>query len=287
MPSTPTTRLRVELQALGENTNTWGDTKLNQALQKIEDAICGVVTLALNGNANLAVANYAPDAASKLVLKLTDAGLTASPTVTAPSVEKLYLAVNTTAWPVTIKTATGAGVTIPAGRSWFVWCDGADFSPAIARLDHVPPPGGTIDANGQRLANLSAPQQNADAATKLYVDSVAFTANAGILPGQSGNNGKFLRSASGTALWDFAIDQKRGGLGGLDGGSASLTYDAQGRVTAVSDTFDGGARSQSFTYDGQGRVATFATSFGGTTRTETYSYDGATGRVSSVAVSEA
>jgi YD repeat-containing protein len=287
MPSTPTTRLRVELQALGENTNTWGDTKLNQALQKIEDAICGVATIGLSGNVNLAVANYAPDAASKLVLKLTDAGLTAAPTLTAPSVEKLYLAVNCTAWPVTIKTATGAGVTIPAGRSWFVWCDGADFAPAIPRLDHVPAPGGAIDASAQRIANLAAPQQNADAATKLYVDSVAFTANAGVLPGQSGNGGKFLRSLGGVAQWDSAVDFKRGALGGLEGGAATLAYDAEGRVTTVGDTFEGAARTQTFTYDAQGRVATFATSYGGATRTETYSYDAATGRVSAVAVSEA
>jgi YD repeat-containing protein len=188
---------------------------------------------------------------------------------------------------VTIKTATGAGVTIPAGRSWFVWCDGADFAPAIPRLDHVPAPGGAIDASAQRIANLAAPQQNADAATKLYVDSVAFTANAGVLPGQSGNGGKFLRSLGGVAQWDSAVDFKRGALGGLEGGAATLAYDAEGRVTTVGDTFEGAARTQTFTYDAQGRVATFATSYGGATRTETYSYDAATGRVSAVAVSEA
>jgi hypothetical protein len=279
--------LRVELQALGENTNTWGDTKLNQALQKLEDAICGVATLALSGNINLAAANYAPDAASKLVLKITDAGLSAPPIVTAPSVEKLYLLANSTAWPVTIKTAAGSGVTVPAGRSWFVWCDGADFAPAIARLDHAPPPGGPIDASGQRLGNLGTPQSNADAATKLYVDTVAFTANAGILPGQSGNDGKFLRSLAGAAQWQFAIDQKRGALAGLEGGAATIAYDAAGRVSSVNDTFEGTARTQSFTYDAQGRVASFSTGYDGTTRTETYTYDAATGRVSSVAVTEA
>jgi YD repeat-containing protein len=277
----------LELQALGENTNTWGDTKLNQALQKLEDAICGVAAIPLTGNVSLSTANYAADAASKLVLRFTDAGLAAAPVVTAPSVEKLYLAINTTAWPITLKTAGGAGVGVPPGRSWFVWCDGSDFAAAIPRFDHLPPAGGAIDANAQRLANLASPQQNADAATKLYVDSAAFNANAGILPGQSGNSGKFLRTVSGTAQWDNAVDLKRGALAGLNGGAATLSYDAQGRVTSVVDTFESGARTQTFTYDGQGRVATFATSYGGVTRTETYTYDAATGRVSAVAVAEA
>lgn len=287
MPSTPTSRLRVELQALGENTNTWGDTKLNQALQKIEDAICGVAVIPLNGNASLSTANYAADTASKLVLRFTDAGLTAAPTVTAPSVEKLYLAVNATGWPITLKTGSGIGVVVPAGRSWFVWCDGADFTPAIPRLDHLPPAGSAIDANNQRISSLAAPLQNADAATKLYVDATAFQANAGTLPGQGGNSGKFLRTLSGAAQWDDAVDMKRGALAGLDGGAATLSYDGNGRVTEVTDTFDGAARSQSFTYDSEGRVATFAVSYGGTTRTETYSYDASSGRISAVDVEEA
>lgn len=61
-----------------------------------------------------------------------------------------------------------------------------------------------INANGKRLFSLSDPTAAQDAATKAYVDNTAWTANAGNLPAQSGQNGKFLRTNGTVASWQIA-----------------------------------------------------------------------------------
>lgn len=61
-----------------------------------------------------------------------------------------------------------------------------------------------INANGKRLFSLATPTAPADAATKQYVDDTAWTANAGNLPAQSGQNGKFLRTNGTVASWQIA-----------------------------------------------------------------------------------
>ena len=48
MPSTFSPELRLELQANGENSSTWG-TKTNTNLQLIEDAISGMASIATTG----------------------------------------------------------------------------------------------------------------------------------------------------------------------------------------------------------------------------------------------
>ena len=50
MPSTYTSRLRLELQATGENRTTWG-INANQVFSRIEEAIAGMAQVAM-GDAN-------------------------------------------------------------------------------------------------------------------------------------------------------------------------------------------------------------------------------------------
>ena len=38
MPSSPSSRIRAELQASGENLNTWGAPKLNEVVKRLRDA---------------------------------------------------------------------------------------------------------------------------------------------------------------------------------------------------------------------------------------------------------
>ena len=214
MPSTPSPRLRAELQALGENLNTWGDGRLNAALTRLEEAIADVVPIAITGTAYvLSSTNYVADEARGAVLVITGT-LTGNTTVTAPTVEKLYLIDNRTtqgAFSLTIKTAAGTGYALRPGPQW-VFCDGSDFARGGPRLDQMPLPTAPVDMNGQNLNNagsgsfsqpvtVAAPTANLHAATKKYVDETAFNMAAGSLPGQSGNGGKYLRTDGATASW--------------------------------------------------------------------------------------
>lgn len=203
MPSTPTTRLRIEKQGLGENINTWGDTRLNVAFDLVDMAIAGLATIALTGsNVTLTSVNYADDQSRRAVLVFTGT-LTANVAITVPSVEKTYLVVNNTTmggFTITIKTAAGTGYVLRDGPQ-HVYCNATDVFRATPRLDQAPLPTAAMDFNAQRLTNLGTPTANADAATKLYVDNTAFTMAAGSLPAQAGNAGKMLTTNGTVASW--------------------------------------------------------------------------------------
>lgn len=65
-------------------------------------------------------------------------------------------------------------------------------------------------------------------------------------------------------------------------------YDAQGRVSSITQTVGGAQRTTTLGYDTQGRVATAAYPVaGGATRTDSYQYDAGTGRLAGVASTEA
>lgn len=177
MPSTPSSRLRVEIQSLGENLNTWGSERLNDALRRLEEGIAAVTTVAISGTSTtLTSNNYTADQARSACLVFTGT-LTAASTVTVPNVEKLYLAINNTAgaFSLTVKTAAGSGYALRSGAQW-VYCNGTDVLGATPRLDQLPLATASVDLNAQRLTNLGTPSASTDAATKTYVDAVAGSA---------------------------------------------------------------------------------------------------------------
>lgn len=206
MPSTPSPRLRAELQALGENLNTWGDGRLNAALTRLEEAIADVVPIAITGTSYvLTSTNYVADEARGAALIITGT-LAGNTTITAPTVEKLYLIDNRTtqgSYSLTIKTAAGTGYALRPGPQK-VFCDGSDFARGEPRLDQAPLPASSVDMNAQRLMNLPTPTSDSDAATKKYVDDTAFASAGGTLPGQTGNAGAFLTTNGSVASWATA-----------------------------------------------------------------------------------
>lgn len=203
MPSSPTSRNRLEKQATGENLNTWGN-RLNQTgLDLIDEAMDGVEAIAISSTAiTLTSTNYASDQARNRALVLTGA-LTGNTAVTVPSVEKVYLIDDQTTrggFTLTVKTSGGAGYALRPGPQW-VYCDATDVKRGQPRLDQIPAPAAPVDLNGQRLANVAMPTSSTDAASKQYVDAQAFAANAGQLPGQIGSAGKWLKTDGATAGW--------------------------------------------------------------------------------------
>lgn len=61
MASTPTSILRLEIQAAGDNDSTWGD-RANTVFQLLEDAIAKRTSIVLAGSdVTLTALNYASD----------------------------------------------------------------------------------------------------------------------------------------------------------------------------------------------------------------------------------
>lgn len=123
MPSTYTSRLRLELQAAGENLNTWGAPKLNNVISRIDYAIAGRTVLALGASSTyLLASSNGDDEARAAVLDITS--LSTPCTITVPAVSKVYLVRNQGTAAATLTTGSGATVTVPPGAVIQAFCDG-------------------------------------------------------------------------------------------------------------------------------------------------------------------
>lgn len=165
MPSSPSSRLRVELQALGENINSWGDTRLNEALKRLEEGIAKVLPVAIAGsNVTLALSNYIEDEARSAVLVLTGTpGATRK--VVIPLVQKLYLVRNSTDADQQIGAATGAVATIRQGKWGWVYCDATNTQTYDPEFNDLKAPSGALALNGQKISNAAAGTATTDGAT--------------------------------------------------------------------------------------------------------------------------
>jgi hypothetical protein len=170
MPSSWSASLRLELQFTGENINTWGD-RLNTVFNHVDYGIAGFLTKPLTTSPYaLSTANAGDDEARAAMIKFTGTGPF---TVTIPSVSKAYLVWNACTGAVTLTTGAGAVVAVDPGDIVQVFCDGANV--------RTPGYGGS--------------------SIKDYVAATAWSYNAGNLPAQAGNGGKFVKTDGTSASW--------------------------------------------------------------------------------------
>ena len=140
-----TGRLRLAIQDFNENPDGWGTALNTSVFQLLDDALAGLVQVSLvNGNNTLTTADGTNDQARYMILDLTGA-LTAGANVLVPegtdgggatgeapvvTTSKIYVAINNTTGgqTVTIKTASGSGVELVAGKATMGYCDGTDVA---------------------------------------------------------------------------------------------------------------------------------------------------------------
>lgn len=128
MPSTYSSRLRLEKQATGENDNTWGDL-FDTLVDMIDAAIAGRAAVTHDDSASytLTTANGTSDEARNMILDIGGT-LTAARNVVVPTASKLYVVKNATSggYAVTVKTSGGTGISVPNGKTMLVYCDGTN-----------------------------------------------------------------------------------------------------------------------------------------------------------------
>ena len=117
MASTFSDRIRLELQANGENSSTWG-TACNTVFSLIDSSIAGMATIATTGGTTvLSVNNGTADESRMAIIKVTGV-LVSNATLTIPAETKTYVVWNATtgAYTVTIGVSGGTGVVVAQGK---------------------------------------------------------------------------------------------------------------------------------------------------------------------------
>lgn len=155
MADTATSRYKARKQSSGSNTNTWGDTKLNDNFDLLDHGSKGVDSITMTGDYTLSWANYDTSSEANVgqcsVLLLTGS-LSSAANLTVPAVEWHWdLIKNSTGQTVTVKTSAGTGVSIPTGRQVSVYCDASECyyaGPNIVGTD-------ISEANSRDLADKS------------------------------------------------------------------------------------------------------------------------------------
>jgi hypothetical protein len=219
MPSSYSTNLKIELQATGENSGTWGtitNTNLGTAL---EQAVVGYGNPSYPSDANLTLTytdTNAAQAARALVLNVTSAvSLSTTRELVVPTIQKQYIVQNNTTGgqSITVKTSAGTGITVPNGRKAHLYVNGTDV---IYMDDFVDINGGTID--GTTIGGSSAA---AGTFTTLTASSIAtFAAGTAAAPSITTtgdtNTGLFFPAADTIAF--------------TEGGTESFRVNSSGQV---------------------------------------------------------
>ena len=135
MPSSYSTDLRIEIIQTGEQSGTWGTTTNTNLGTIIEDAISGMAAITTGTSPyTLTTVNGAADEARCAALQLaTTTG--ANFIVNVPAVTKLYVVSNVDlTYSVTVKTPSGSGVVVPAGRTALLRCNGTNV---VEQLNYI------------------------------------------------------------------------------------------------------------------------------------------------------
>lgn len=226
MTSSPTTRNRLNKQGTGDNSNTWGEKLNSEVFDLLDTALDGWTTKALTGDVSLTSSNYVADEARSRVLNFTGTGAF---TVTVPAVEKAYLVRNACTGNLTIASSGGGdSAVLASGEVVFVITNGTHvYRETVKRMLAA------LDMGGFKITSLGTPSASTDAATKGYVDSVAFEMAEGELPGQAGNAGKVLGTDGDVAGWE---ELTGAGLASVADYTVTVTAAAAAEVRAGTDT---------------------------------------------------
>jgi hypothetical protein len=120
--------LKIQLMGTGENSGTWGNVTNDNLGVAIEEAIAESADVAFTGsNVTISLTDTnASQTARNLRLNLTGTGLGATTALTVPDIEKPYIINNGLSDAVEVKNSTGSNVTVPAGKTMWVYSTGSN-----------------------------------------------------------------------------------------------------------------------------------------------------------------
>ena len=147
MPSSFTSRLKLERQASGENSGTWGNL-VNYVFNRIDSSVKGYQSVDVAGNANVTLTSNnstsntddssTDDQVHNAILEFTGA-LTGDINVFTDAVETKYTVFNNTTGSQTLTFAPtgGTGVALKQGAKTLVYTDGTTMFDVMADLGDI------------------------------------------------------------------------------------------------------------------------------------------------------
>jgi len=139
MASTYSSNLKIELITTGEKATTWGtitNTNLGTALEESIVGSADVSFSSANKTISLSNSNASQDARN-LRLNLTGTTGGTARTLTVPDIEKAYIVNNGCSDAVSIKNSSGAAVSVPAGKTMWVYSTGSAVVDVVTALTSI------------------------------------------------------------------------------------------------------------------------------------------------------
>jgi hypothetical protein len=216
MPSSFTSRLKLERQASGENSGTWGNL-VNYVFNRIDSSVKGYQSVDVAGSANVTLTSNnstsntddsaTDDQVHNAVLEFTGA-LTGDINVFTDAVETKYIVFNNTtgSQTLTFGPTGGTGVTLKQGAKTIVYTDGTTMVDVMGDLGDIAMTSITSSGNvsGTNIigsANVSGTNLNATSNTISIAGSnpnvTSTTANADILLSPNGVAGRVTFNGGG------------------------------------------------------------------------------------------
>jgi hypothetical protein len=216
MPSSYTSRLKLERQASGENSGTWGNL-VNYVFNRIDSSVKGYQSVDVAGSANVTLTSNnstsntddsaTDDQVHNAVLEFTGA-LTGDINVFTDAVETKYIVFNNTtgSQTLTFGPTGGTGVTLKQGAKTIVYTDGTTMVDVMGDLGDIAMTSITSSGNvsGTNIigsANVSGTNLNATSNTISIAGSnpnvTSTTANADILLSPNGVAGRVTFNGGG------------------------------------------------------------------------------------------
>ena len=165
MPSSYTSRLKLERQASGENSGSWGDL-VNYVFNRIDSSTKGYQSVSVAGSANVTLTSNnsttntddstTDDQVHNSVLEFTGA-LTGNIHVFTDAVETNYTVFNNTSGSQTLTFAPtgGTGVVLTQGQKTLVYTDGTTMFDILSDQVRDSDIGSTVQAYDAKLDNVS------------------------------------------------------------------------------------------------------------------------------------
>jgi len=134
--------LKIELIGTGEQAGTWGTTTNLNLGTALEEAIVGIAVADFPSDADYTLPwnnTNATQVARNFVLDVTSGfgSLTTTRNLIVPPIEKPYIVQNNTTGgqDIVVKTASGTGITVPNGRSAFLYTNGTNVVNAFSYVE--------------------------------------------------------------------------------------------------------------------------------------------------------